>query len=96
MNEPWDGNERRSVDTRGLREDIVALTRAVAVKADTIDRVFLQMKIGFAVLFALLMVASIIFVTGLNRHMDEGHGRIICELNLTAEQKTALGDLACK
>lgn len=104
MPEPWDGVERRVVDerfeksmadVRSLKSGVADLADAVRIKSDTLHRIMMRIAWLFAAMFVALTVISLILVNGLNRHMDRGHGRIICELNLTPEQKAALGDLAC-
>lgn len=106
MTDPhWDGTERRAVDqrfeksmadVRSLKIGVADLADAVRIKSDTLHRVMVRMAMLVAALFASLVVMTVVVVNGLNRHMDAGHARIICTINLTPEQKTALGELACK
>lgn len=107
MADQWDaeGPERRAVDqrfeksmadVRALKTGVADLADAVRIKSDTLHRIMVRMGYLFVGLFVALMLMSFMFITMLNRHMDDGHRRIMCHIELTAEQKAALGDLACK
>lgn len=101
----WDGTERRAVDerfekamsdVRSLKSGVTDLADAVRVKSDTLHRIMVRIGLLFVALFVAQMISSLVFVNGINRHMDQGHNRLSCEHNLTAEQRAALGELACK
>jgi len=105
MSEPWDGHERRAedvrftkamADVRELKGATADLAEAVKIKTETLHTVLVRLGLMLAVLVVVNVVMSLLFVGALNRHMDRGHTRIACLINITPEQKAALGDLACK
>lgn len=101
----WDGTERRKdsanldraiAEVRNLRPAILQLAEAFTIKSEVLHTVLVRIAVLFLVLFIGLMIMSGFWVTGLNHHMDKGHDRIICTLNLTPEQKAALAGLGCR
>ncbi len=106
-NQPWNGEERRMnpldrrldaavEDVRGLRGAVTDLVEALTIKSETLHKVMVRMTMLFLALFAAQMLSSWFWVTSINNHINNGHQKIVCKIQLTPEQKAALGDLACE